>query len=252
MSISKYLSDYVSSAKALLLSTLDEANELLKFSRVKSRDQQKVLCTGATPPDALLRKVFQLDDEKLSEDELFRLRKKFHKNCKSLINAYYDRAYYNKVKRAIVNTFGETNFFKLKWEGADTAFKMNAEIFVNLGFKAYELGGLSWSDWLLTTTEGQMLLDMIRSGTKQEKAYGLATLCTYLLTIYITSGYDDYLFRKEFIDIFPTIKSILPEGAIPKKVIAIASGKTILALVRAAIQRVSDTPDEFFDNWLIA
>ncbi len=250
MSISSYLSSYSSAAKAALLSALDEANELLQFTRLKSREQEKVWCSGVTPPDSLLRKVFQIEEEKLSEEELYRLRKKFQKNCKSLLNAYYDRRYYKRLKKLAVDAFGDRHFFKLRWDGADNAFKMNSEIFVNLAIKAHELGGLSWSDWLTTTSEGQMLLDMFRSGSVEQRIYASATLFTYLLTIYITSGYDDYLFKKEFLEIYPVIKEVLPEDALSRKVLAIASGRAILSAVRTGLQFVFKTPDAFFDNWL--
>jgi len=250
MSISSYLSTYSSYAKAKLLVALDEANELLQFTRLKSREQEKVWCSGVTPPDSLLRKVFQLEEEKLSEEDLYRLRKKFQKNCRSLLNAYYDRKYYNRLKKLASDAFSDRHFFKLRWDGADTAFKMNAEIFVNLAIKAHELGGLSWSDWLTTTSEGQMLLEMIRSGSAEQRIYASATLFTYLLTIYITSGYDDYLFQKEFLEVYPVIKENLPESALSRKVLSIASGKAILAAVRAGLQYYFKTPDAFFENWL--
>jgi hypothetical protein len=244
---------YVKEKVTLPTFPTEDLNHLFQYFRLQNRPQIGKLCSDRfIPSDTILKTVFDLDED-LTREQRERLIRKYRKNCKQLANRYLDIIYLKRINNELTQMFGgKKHFLKVIWNGDDSLFKLQAEMFINLAIKTYETAMLSWSEWLITTSEGQMLMDMIQNGDSLSRKSGLAILFTYLYTIYITSGYDDLYFQKEMTKMLPHIKDYIPNpilGWLLAKGIAIYGTSTFLSLYKNYLQKEIDIPDNFFKNW---
>jgi hypothetical protein len=159
----------------------------------------------------------------------------------------------SQVLEKMVKRYGRNHFIKVAWKGSDKNFKLFVELFVNLGLKVYETVGMSWSQWLTTSSEGIYLLETLRDGDRFTKRYAGAVLVTYLLTIYVMEGYDEQLFQKEMFSFLPVLSKYLTNNPMLNKGIQYAMGfgstTLILRMVKREIQDELGIPDEWFENW---
>ena len=71
--------------------------------------------------------------------------------------------------------------------------------------------GLSWSSYILAFPSGQKIFKDVFEKTTRAKA--LVNIFALLMTIYITSGYDDKIFRENFFSFLPTINKVAQDQA---------------------------------------
>jgi hypothetical protein len=204
-----------------------------------------------------LKEVFEIPQSReLTKKEKQKYRKAFKRNCKELVHNYLDRVFVRDAKNAIVSATGKEHFLKFVWNGSNKYFKDTAELFVNLAIKIYENARLSYSDWLMGTSEGRMILDMIVNGDSLNRMYALATLFSMLISIYIKGGYDDSLFKKEMFDFLPSMQKALEDrqfDPISTQIALFLSGtiasSTFLMLMKELLKAHYKVPEEFFKNW---
>ena len=73
--------------------------------------------------------------------------------------------------------------------------------------------GLSWSSYILAFPSGQKIFKDVFDPQKITRAKALINIFALLMTIYITSGYDDEIFRENFFSFLPTIKNVAQDQA---------------------------------------
>lgn len=178
------------------------------------------------------------------------------KKCSSLAHSGLDT-----LQNKACSAFG-VHFLKFQWDGEDTVgndrnfFKKLSEFIVNSALKIYELGFLSWSEWFVFTTEGQTLINMMIKGKKWERIYGLVIFISMLQTIYITSGYDDAFFKREYFNMLPHLNEVFSDYKDEVVFKAITAGvgsmtaNLFLAKVRGLLQATFDVPDEMFKSYV--
>lgn len=223
-------------------------SNILKYLNLEKRKEEGRLCDrGFVPPPSLLRAVFQIDipDNQLEKyrkiykknckelikkyldriylnretesyaSEIARQSLKIKNKMQESISKTMSKAR-ETIKKSIYKCINESNKHlqsfrpKFVWKGSvDNSFKKFVETTLNVAYTSIINGCLTWSQWLIFTDEGQHLLELTIQGNKTEQIFGIATLFAYLTQIYITSGYDDGIFRKELLEILPTIDDIL-------------------------------------------
>jgi hypothetical protein len=260
-------------------------SNILKYMGLKRREEMDKLCSrGFVPPPSLLKAVFDLED--IQEKDIERYRNIYKNNCKELVNKYLDRIYIKKssiqleeFKTSVRNTI-DKSLSKAKesikktiskclkkydslglirnkfiWKGSsDNNFKKFVEIMLNLAYTGVSNSCLTWSQWLILTDEGEHLINMIIKGNKVQKTYGLATLFAYLMQIYITSGYDNQIFRKELFDIVPSLEPIFEKYPFLKEPFIkglLGSGTAIgfLKILSTAMIKWCNVPEDFFKHF---
>jgi hypothetical protein len=230
---------------------------LTDYMRWSERQQTKEFCSPYfTPPIPMLKRVFDIPFTKeLTEEEEKYYRKEYKKNCKELVNRYLDRLFLKQTRDKLAKSQGRKHFLKYIWKGDDVEFKAKAEILVNSAIKATELA-LPWSVWFTSTTEGEMLIEMIKHGNKVNRMYGLAILFSYLQNMYIQSGYDDLLFHQKMVDFLPMLKDILIAkdytplmAQLTLFISGMFSSWAFLKIVKSVMSWHYNIPPEFFDSW---
>ena len=210
---------------------------------------------GFVAPPSLLKAVFELEEVPVG-NEVERYRKKYEKNCKELAGNYLDRIGRKKFGIRCSELHDEYIRKKFVWTGSsDDNFKKFVERTMNSVYFGM-MNCLNWSQWLLLTDEGQHLLDRLANGrNKTERNYALATLQIYLVQIYISLGYDDVLFHKEFFRILPSLDKVLAGDPLLKKIMHMSSsfavGKVLLSLLKNAMIKYYKVPEKFFKHFTI-
>jgi len=230
---------------------------LTDYMRWSERQQTKEFCSPRyDPPLHILKRVLEIPfTRELTKEEEKYYRKEYKKNCKELVNRYLDRLYLKQTRDKKAKGQGRKHFLKYIWKGDDVDFKAKAEILVNSAIKAAE-NALPWSVWFTATTEGEMLIEMIKYGNKVNRMYGLAILFSYLQSMYIQSGYDNVLFHQKMVDFLPVLKDMLiGKGYSPvmAQITLFLSGQftswAFLKIVKTVMSLTYGIPTEFFDSW---
>ena len=71
--------------------------------------------------------------------------------------------------------------------------------------------GISWSSYILAFPSGQKIFKEVFDPERITRAKALINIFALLMTIYITSGYDDDIFRENFFSFLPTIKNVVQD-----------------------------------------
>jgi uncharacterized protein (UPF0254 family) len=232
-------------------------SNILKYLNLKKREEQDNLCSRSfVPPPSLLRAIFQVDIPEDKIEQYIKIYKKNCKELvtKYLDRIYLKRETESRlseiarqslnikkevedsifktmskaketIKKSIYKCLDKSHALlesslrpKFIWKrNVDSYFKKFVETNLNLAYTAVINVCLNWSQWLIFTDEGQHLINLIISGDNKEKIYGIATLFAYLTQIYITSGYDDGVFRKELFQILPSLEPVLDTFPMLKK-----------------------------------
>jgi len=232
--------------------------DILKYLGLKEKKELNSLCRrGFIPPPSLLKTVFQLEQVPNKKDQE-KYAKIYEKNCKELVTKYLNRIYKKKIYEQCLDKSRDLykQFIKSKfvWSGSsDNHFKQFVEtLFVYFGITNT---CLNWSQWLLLTDEGQHLLNLLLKGKNIQKIYALATLQVYIVQIYIASGYDDIIFRKEFFSILPAIEPLLKDNPLLNAAILIflqkGYGLVFLNSLKKIMIEHYKVPERFFKNFSI-
>jgi hypothetical protein len=142
----------------------------------------------------------------------------------------------------------------------DSKFKTFVEVMLNIAVKKYEDLGMSYSMWLQSTTEGKVIMELLQSGDRLTRRYAGAFLVSYVISVYLTEGYDEQYFHKEMFSLLPVISQLIPNitaspalNSLMKKGIQTgvskASSYAILHAFKKGIQSEMDIPNSYFDNW---
>ena len=228
---------------------------------------QSLCRRGFVAPPSLLKAVFDLEEVPVG-NEVERYRKKYEKNCKELARDYLYRIYRKKEglplvqakkvsmdaeEKSIIERCRATHTQNVRtafvWRGSSSSgFKEFVERSMNSVYFGVTNCILTWSQWLLLTSEGQHLLDKLKNGTKMERIYALATLQIYIVQIYISSSYDDVLFRKEFFRILPAIEPIFN---LSQPIITKLTTMALLGLLKNAMIKYYKVPEQFFVDFAV-
>ena len=126
----------------------------------------------------------------------------FTENCEGLVNAFYNKKYEESLGMSSLISFYKSapNYFST---GKDTKIDKESKQFFN--FIIYlSTNTMSWSQWLVLTPQGR---DMVTSlFYRKSRFMALVNLFCLLNTVFISSGYDDVFFRKEFFAFLPSIE----------------------------------------------
>ena len=232
----------------------------LKYLGLSEKEEIKKLCArGFVPPPSLLKTVFELENIP-DKNEQEKYTKIYQKNCKELISKYLEKIYKKKFYEQCLDKSRELykKFIRSKfvWRGSsDNKFKQFVETMINSAYFGITNTCLNWSQWLLLTDEGQHLINLILNGNKTQKIYALATLQVYIVQIYIASGYDDIIFRKEFFNMLPAITPIIEDNPLLNKAILLflekGYGYIFLNVLKNIMIDNYNVPSKFFTNFSI-
>ena len=142
--------------------------------------------------DEMLKKVFDVEITKNNRPKWV---KRFHQNCEKLVRLFQDSKYVSDIHSSI--------FYIIPKE--IEAKNKSTEILMNFVVWCVSMG-LSWSDYILSFPSGQKIFREVFEKTTRAKA--LVNIFALLMTIYITSGYDDLIFRENFFSFLPTIQKV--------------------------------------------
>lgn len=142
--------------------------------------------------DEMLKKVFHVEITKNNRPKWV---KRFHQNCEKLVRLFQDSKYVSDIHSTIFDIIPK----EIEAKNKSTEILMNIVV--------YSIGmGLSWSDYILSFPSGQKIFREVFEKTTRAKA--LVNIFALLMTIYITSGYDDLIFRENFFSFLPTIQKV--------------------------------------------
>ena len=149
--------------------------------------------------DEMLKKAFNIKDTEIKKN-----RPKwiiaFHKKCEKLVLLFHDSKYVSDIHSTIFDIIPKEITDKNK----------SSEILMNIVAYCISMG-LSWSSYILAFPSGQKIFKDVFEKTTRAKA--LVNIFALLMTIYITSGYDDKIFRENFFSFLPTINKVAQDQA---------------------------------------
>ena len=146
--------------------------------------------------DEMLKKAFNIKDKEIAKN-----RPKwiilFHQKCEKLVRLFHDSKYVSDIHSTIFDIIPREIIDKNK----------SSEILMNLAAYCISMG-VSWSTYILAFPSGQKIFRDVFDPEKITRAKALINIFALLMTIYITSGYDDKIFRENFFSFLPTIKNV--------------------------------------------
>ena len=149
--------------------------------------------------DEMLKKAFDIEITKNNRPKWV---KRFHQKCEKLVRLFQDSNYVSDIHSTIFDIIPKEIKDKNK----------SSEILMNIVAYCISMG-LSWSYYILAFPSGQKIFRDVFDPEKITRAKALINIFALLMTIYITSGYDDLIFRENFFSFLPTIKNVAQDQA---------------------------------------
>ena len=241
------------------------ARELLGSMGIITHPKIKRFCyDNEDPHDVELKAMMEIKEElnELSPVQLREYRSHFKKNCEQIVGDYVNRRYLHKKGLMTASEFKNylkqltSDFFESQSvKRANWSSNIYVTHFINGLLKLFELFGLSRSNWLYFSREGQRVSELFLTGNQAESTYAAAILFTYFYYVYINSAYDDDIFRKNVFSILPDMEVLLSEQSELSKMLIKLAASTIgstafLRGVRIVMQKYFNLPDAFFDHFI--
>lgn len=149
--------------------------------------------------DEMLKKAFNIKDKEIAKN-----RPKwiilFHQKCEKLVRLFQDSKYVSDIHSTIFDIIPKEITDKNK----------STEILMNIVAYCISMG-ISWSSYILAFPSGQKIFKEVFDPERITRAKALINIFALLMTIYITSGYDDDIFRENFFSFLPTIKNVVQD-----------------------------------------
>ena len=143
----------------------------------------------------MLTKIFKVE---ITRNNRPKYVKRFYQNCEKLVVLFHDSKYVSDIHSTI--------FDLIPKEISDR--NKSTEILMNIVAYCISMG-VSWSTYILAYPSGQKIIRDVFEKTTRAKA--IINIFALLMTIYITSGYDDKIFRENLFSFLPTINKVVQD-----------------------------------------